>query len=96
MYITSNTSESVWEDPYYTTTITIPGLFKEISGLLESTSYYIRVYAKNNLGTSTEYATFYSSSDGVTETTVKTAASEVIDIYVPKNFTQRLSQSVTL
>lgn len=95
MYITSNTSESVWEDPDYTTTITIPGLFKEISGLLESTSYYIRVYAKNNLGTSTEYATFYAIG-GVTETTVKTAASEVIDIYVPKNFTQRLSQSVTL
>lgn len=89
-------AESAWANSLYTTTITTSDLQKEITGLLESTSYYIRVYAYNEeYGISTEYATFYSS-DGVTETTVKTAASEVIDIYVPKNFTQRLSQSVTL
>jgi len=97
-YYVENITPPVWENSLYTTTIDVSGNILEytIGGLSSVTSYYIRVYAYNEIGTS-NYATFYAN-DGVTETTVKTsaAAEEVIDIYVPKNFTERLSESVTL
>jgi hypothetical protein len=65
-----------------------------ISGLDSGISHYIRVTAYG-LGES-DYTTFYSSYGN--ETTVKTEPAPVksADIYVPKNFNERLSQSVTL
>lgn len=95
MNVSGLNEESAWANPDVTTTIDTPYLQYTITGLLESIAYFIRVYAYNANGISTEYATFYSN-DGSTETTVSTVASEVIDIYVPKNFTERLAQSVTL